>query len=56
MAKPFDGAISTFFDSEAPKEVRSALKDAGKKDILSDSYPYSNEMDKDDYENAIEAL
>ncbi len=56
MAKPFDGAISSFFDSEAPKEVRSAIKDAGKKDILSDSYPYSNEMDKDDYEDAIEAL
>ncbi len=56
MAKPFDGAISTFFDSEAPKEVQSAIKDAGKKDILSDSYPYSDEMDKDDYEDAIEAL
>ncbi|MEM6386360.1 MAG: polyphosphate kinase 2 [Pseudomonadota bacterium] len=56
MALPFDGAISTFFDDEAPEEIRRAIKDAGKKDMLSDSYPYDAPMDKDDYEDAIEKL
>ncbi len=56
MTLPFDGAISTFFEDEAPKGVRNAIQDGGKKDILSDSYPYSKRMDKDDYEETITAL
>ena len=56
MALPFDGAISTFFEKEAPDAVRDAIKDGGKKDILSDSYPYDDVMDKDAYEDAIAAL
>lgn len=56
MALPFDGAISDFYKSEAPEEVRDAIREAGKKDILSKSYPYDDVMDTDDYEDAIEAL
>ncbi len=56
MALPFDGAISAFFNDDAPKSVRKAIEDAGKKDVLSDSYPYSDEMDKDVYEEEIAAL
>lgn len=56
MTLPFDGAIYDFYKSEAPKQVRTAIDDAGKKDILSDTYPYENVMAKDDYEDEIEAL
>lgn len=56
MTLPFDGAISRFHDNEAPEAVRKAIRDAGKREILSDNYPYKKEMDKDDYEAEIEAL
>lgn len=56
MTLPFDGAISEFFEKEAPEDVRSAIEEASKNDILSDSYPYDDEMDKDDYEEEIDAL
>ncbi len=56
MSLPFDGAISKFFEKTAPKEVRDAIKSGGKKDILSKSYPYTERMDRDDYEAELEAL
>ena len=56
MTLPFDGAISAFHDHDAPDEIREAIASAGKKDILSDSYPYEKAMDTDDYEEEIEAL
>lgn len=56
MSLPFDGAISTFYKEEAPKEVRKAIDEAGKRDVLSEAYPYDKEMDKDDYEEEMEAL
>ncbi|SMR71868.1 polyphosphate kinase 2, PA0141 family [Aliiroseovarius halocynthiae] len=56
MSLPFDGAISEFFRETAPNAVRDAIKNASKKDILSDSYPYEKLIDKDTYEAEIEAL
>ncbi|MDE9448980.1 polyphosphate kinase 2 [Aliiroseovarius sp. Z3] len=56
MSLPFDGAISKFYQKTAPDAVRKVIKDARKKDILSDSYPYDAQMDKDTYEAEIEAL
>ena len=56
MTLPFDGAISDFFKKGAPKDVRAAIKEGGKKDILSGSYPYDSVMDRDDYEDEIAAL
>ncbi len=56
MTLPFDGAITRFHDEEAPKAIRKAIKQGGKRDILSDDYPYDAEMDKVDYEAEIEAL
>ncbi|MEM9425932.1 MAG: polyphosphate kinase 2 [Pseudomonadota bacterium] len=56
MALLFDGAISDFYKREAPKAVRAAISNGGKKDILSESYPYDAVMDKDDYEDAIHML
>jgi polyphosphate kinase 2 len=56
MTLPFDGAISAFFEKEAPRDVREAIESSGKRDILSETYPYDEEMDKDAYEDQIEAL
>ncbi|MBT0956783.1 polyphosphate kinase 2 [Alphaproteobacteria bacterium KMM 3653] len=56
MPKPFDGAISDFYANEAPDAVREAIKDAGKKDILAESYPYEERMDRDEYEDTMADL
>ena len=56
MTLPFDGAISRFYEEDAPKDVREAIKSASKRKILSDSYPYKKEMDKEEYESEIEHL
>ncbi len=56
MTLPFDGAISTFFKDAAPADVRAAIQGGGKKDILSDSFPYSKRMGRAEYENAMAAL
>ncbi|SMX22304.1 polyphosphate kinase 2 [Boseongicola aestuarii] len=56
MSLPFDGAISAFFESQAPGAIQKAIENGGKKDVLSESYPYEKAMDKDAYEAEIEAL
>ena len=56
MSLPFDGAISAFYETEAPDEVRAAIDEADKKDVLSDTYPYDDEMGKKAYEEEVEAL
>ncbi|EPX76196.1 polyphosphate kinase 2 [Salipiger mucosus] len=56
MTLPFDGAISTFFEHDAPDDIRKTLKRADKDEILSHSYPYSEELKKKRYEKDIEAL
>ncbi|MGB8623886.1 MAG: polyphosphate kinase 2 [Paracoccaceae bacterium] len=56
MKLPFDGAISAFYEEEAPKEIREAIKHGSKKDILSDSYPYDKRMHRDEYDEIMDAL
>ncbi|MGY9048149.1 UDP-galactose-lipid carrier transferase [Puniceibacterium antarcticum] len=56
MDLPFDGAISAFFENDAPKEVRDAIQRGDKDDILSHNYPYSEEMPKKAYEKELEKL
>lgn len=56
MTLPFDGAISAYFRDTAPKEIRQAIEDADKDDILDKSYPHKDRLDKDDYEDALDAL
>ena len=56
MTLPFDGAISAFYENEAPDDVRDAIAHGGRGDILSASYPYDAEMKKSAYEDDIEAL
>ena len=53
--KPFDGAVSRYVKKEAPKEIRQALEEAGKHDILDPTYPYRKEMDGDAYDEAYDA-
>lgn len=56
MTLPFDGAISSFFENEAPKAVVKAIKGADKDDILTPSYPYGERLKRKDYESQIKAL
>ena len=56
MDLPFDGAISRYFDEEAPEEVRSLISGARKKALLNPDYPYEKAWDKDLYEEDIAAL
>ncbi|MDJ0824969.1 MAG: polyphosphate kinase 2 [Rhodobacter sp.] len=56
MTLPFDGAIGKFYREGAPEAVRAAIRDGGKKDILSETYPYDARMDRGEYEQALEKL
>jgi len=56
MDLPFDGAISTFYETEAPTEIRNAIRRADKEDIIGSDYPYSERMNKKTYEKDLEAL
>lgn len=53
---PLVGEISKYLDKKAPKEIRKAIKDAGKDDVLDPGYPYRSEMDKGDYKDQMEQL
>ena len=56
MSLPFDGAISSYYKNDAPKEVHKAIKTANKGQILNPSYPYDERMPRKAYEKAIEGL
>ena len=56
MNKPFDGAITKFFEDDAPADLRKSIETAKKKDILDTSYPYSKPMDGKDYDDEIRDL
>lgn len=56
IEKPFDGAISKFFDADAPDTIRSAIETRKKNQILNPAYPYEKRMDKGEYEEIMAAL
>ena len=56
MDLPFDGAISHYFRTGAPKDVRKAIENRKKDEILSPLYPYRAEMKRKDYEAQMDAL
>lgn len=56
MTKPFNGAISDYFETNAPAEVRAAIEAAKGKTILDDPYPYDERMPKKDYERTLHEL
>jgi polyphosphate kinase len=55
-AVPFVGAITKFLETEAPADIRKAIAEGGRKDILSKSYPYKKEIDGDEAEAAMDLL
>lgn len=56
MDLPFDGAISRYFETGAPDDIRDAIRDGKSKDILSDSYPYDKRLDRKVYDAEYDAL
>ena len=56
MSLPFDGAISRFFEDDAPAPVRDAIRRSEKGEILNPSYPHSERMARKVYEKEIAAL
>ncbi|MEO1563636.1 MAG: polyphosphate kinase 2 [Pseudomonadota bacterium] len=56
MTKPFDGAISAFFENDAPKDIRTAIEASDGDPILGDDFPYDDRMKRKDYDAEIEAL
>ena len=56
MDLPFGGAISRYFEQDAPRAIRDAIRRAGRKDILGASYPYSERLARKPYERDLEKL
>ena len=57
MKLPFDGAISRYFETDAPEAIRNAIKRASDDDdMLSDDYPHAERMKKKTYEKHMDAL
>ncbi|MBR9763676.1 MAG: polyphosphate kinase 2 [Rhodobacteraceae bacterium] len=56
MDLPYSGAISAYYQNEAPEALRNAIRRAEKGDILAGSYPYSERMPRRAYEKDLKAL
>ncbi len=56
MARSDKGLIEDYYRNDAPKDVRSAIEDAGKREILNPSFPYSEKMKGKEYDRQMEAL
>ncbi|WP_343080095.1 polyphosphate kinase 2 [Ostreiculturibacter nitratireducens] len=56
MDIPFVGDITRYFLEEAPEEVRTAIEAGGKKDVLSETYPYDRTMKKGAYKEQMKSL
>ncbi|WP_298836012.1 polyphosphate kinase 2 [uncultured Roseobacter sp.] len=56
MDLPFDGAISAFFENEAPDQVRNAIRRQESGPILDISYPHSERLARKPYEKDLAAL
>ena len=53
---PFVGDITAFLENDAPAAIRKAIEKAGKDDMLSETYPYDEEMKGKDYDKQMERL
>ncbi len=56
MTLPFDGAITAYYETIAPEDVRQAISDAKGKTILEAPYPYAKRMNRKEYEKTLAAL
>ncbi len=54
--KPFDGAISKFYEQGAPEELRAAIQTGDHDDILGNSFPYKEKMKRKRYEADLHEL
>ncbi|MDO5705996.1 MAG: polyphosphate kinase 2 [Paracoccus sp. (in: a-proteobacteria)] len=53
---PYVGKITEYLEKHAPKDVRKAIENGGKRQILDPGYPYDREMDKNEYGDRMDAL
>ncbi|MCQ0971148.1 polyphosphate kinase 2 [Paracoccus sp. TK19116] len=53
---PLVGDITAYLKDGAPKQIRKAIEDGGKDDILDAGFPYPEEMSGKDYDARMEAL
>ncbi|WP_120501311.1 polyphosphate kinase 2 [Roseovarius sp. EL26] len=56
MDLPFGGAISDFFENDAPQDIRDAIRRADKGEILSHTYPHSERLPRKAYEKDLHQL
>ncbi len=56
MQLPFDGAISAYFNNDAPESIQNAIRRAEKGDILDGGYPHSERMPRKAYEKELAKL
>jgi polyphosphate kinase 2 len=56
MELPFDGAITAFYEHDAPKDIRTSIANADGDDILSRSYPHRDRLSGKTYRKELEAL
>lgn len=56
MRKPFDGAITRFYEEEAPEAVRAAIRDRPRDAVVTDAFPYDAWMPRKAYEAELDAL
>ena len=56
MKSPFDGEISAYFKTNAPEDVRQAIKGATKGVMLDPAFPHRNRLKKKPYQTHYDAL
>jgi polyphosphate kinase 2 len=56
MELPFDGAISRYYETEAPKDIRAAIGDADKDTILNPDYPHRERLARKPYDKDLARL
>ncbi|MDE4131707.1 polyphosphate kinase 2 [Phaeobacter sp. QD34_3] len=56
MTLPFDGAISAYYQTGAPDQIRNAIATAKKDDVLDPGYPHDARLKRKRYEADIAAL
>lgn len=56
MELPFDGAISAYYQNDAPEGVREAIRRQDKGPILTSDYPHSDRLGRKTYERDLAAL
>ncbi len=56
MDLPFDGAISAYFENDAPEEIRNEIRRADKSDILGGRYPHGERLARKVYDKDYEKL